>query len=190
MDFLNYLTAITLLLFMVLATYDGAYLHLFKFRLYAQTNSKIEHITHTLRAIFFPLIIWALFLNNGNALLFYLGLVLAFTDFIVLALDAFYEKDSRAFMGGLPQKEYIMHLFSNAFHYGLVILAMVLQLTLSNNTIRFNAINYEGFSGTFLLFIAKNALPGATLLALLHVLLCLPKPAKFIDRYRLKISCC
>ena len=191
MEIVYFATAFSLFAFMVLATYDGCYLHLWKYRLYAQEESKFEHLTHTIRAILFPLIVFFLLLNQGNFLLFTVGIVLSILDFVVLALDANSEQDSRKFMGGLPKSEYVLHLFSNAFHYGVVILAVVINLRFTDNGVTFsNQVNFSGMAGTILTFVAQNAIPGAVLLAILHVLLSFNPTRHLIDNQRLKIKCC
>ena len=57
MEIIYYLSAIFLVLFMLLATYDGLYLHLWKYELFKREESSFEHKTHTIRAILFPLIV-------------------------------------------------------------------------------------------------------------------------------------
>ncbi len=191
MDIVYIATAISLLAYMVLATYDGFYLHLWKYRLYAQQESKFEHLTHTIRAVFFPLIVIFLLINQTNFYLFLVGMLIAVFDFVVLALDANSEQESRKFMGGLPKGEYILHLFSNAFHYGVIVLAIVIKIRVSANGLSFvNNHDFSSFAGKFLVFVADNAIPGAIIIALLHVLLSINKSRSFLDHQRLKITCC
>lgn len=191
MEIIFIATASSLLAFMVLATYDGFYLHLWKYRLYNREESKFEHLTHTVRAILFPAIVLLLLVNQSNFNMFLAGIALAILDFVVLALDANSEDESRKFMGGLPKREYILHLFSNAFHYGVVILALVMKIRITGNTIHFvNNLDFSSFGGQFLLFVANNAIPGALILALLHILLSLNKSRAFLDHQRMRVTCC
>ena len=94
-------------------------------------------------------------------------------------------------MGGLPRSEYIIHLFSNGFHYGFVILTLVIKLDWHENSLVFvPTAEKELFAAELFSFVAKNAVPGAIILALLHVLLYLDKVKTILDNYRLKVQCC
>ncbi|MDA9775680.1 hypothetical protein N9B59_00620 [Flavobacteriales bacterium] len=64
MDILYYLITACIALFMLLAMYDGIYLHVWKYQLHTIEESYFEHKTHTIRAILFPLIVWLLVINN------------------------------------------------------------------------------------------------------------------------------
>lgn len=175
---------------MVLATYDGLYLHLFKYGLFNRDESIFEHKTHTVRAVLFPLIIFFLFVNETNFLGFLIGLLLVLLDLIVLAVDAYSEKESRSFMGGLPRWEYIVHLFANALHFSAIVLVLSLKVRVTDMGLLFvdqfaNSPAKELFS-----VVSINVIPGAVLLALLHFLLLLAKPKKIWNTHRNKLTCC
>lgn len=51
------ISTILLAAFAVLAIIDGFYLHIFKYQLHNHPKSKFEHLTHTVRAVLFPLIV-------------------------------------------------------------------------------------------------------------------------------------
>lgn len=104
------ISTILLTSFAILAVIDGFYLHIFKYQLFNHPESKFEHLTHTIRAILFPLIVYFLFISQNCQTSFSLGILFVFLDIVVLGIDAYVEKDSRAFMGGLPRWEYILHL--------------------------------------------------------------------------------
>ncbi len=175
---------------MVLATYDGFYLHIFKYALFNHEESVFEHKTHTIRAVLFPLIVWALFINEVNFSLFLIGLALVFTDLLVLAIDAYSEKESRSFMGGLPKWEYIIHLFSNAFHFSTITLVLALKIKITNTGLIFvNDFGYSQARGLFT-FVSVNIIPGAIILAALHFVLLLKGPQTVWNTYRTKITCC
>ncbi|GAB5473986.1 MAG: hypothetical protein Mars2KO_20850 [Maribacter sp.] len=190
MEILFILATINLLLFMVLATYDGFYLHLFKYALFNREESLFEHKTHTIRAILFPLIIWALFINETNFLFFLIGLIVVLIDVLVLVVDAYSEKESRSFMGGLPQWEYIIHLFSNAFHFSAIAIVLALRLEIVENTVVFVNTIAPSSAHDLFQFVAINVIPGAIILALLHFILMLEKPKTLWINYRSKITCC
>lgn len=170
MEILFLLSAICLILFIILATYDGAYLHLWKYELFNHKESIFEHKTHTLRSLLFPFIIWLVFINT-NHICFMVGLTLVFLDLIVLGVDAYAEKDSRSFMNGLPRWEYILHLFVNSLHFSAIILVVATRLKFEVDGITYSTkfITTNGFKT--IQFIALNILPGAILLAILHFLL-------------------
>ncbi|MFD1604788.1 hypothetical protein ACFSJW_15365 [Flavobacterium artemisiae] len=176
-----------LVLFAVLALYDGFYLHIFKYQLHNREESKTEHITHTLRAVFFPAILYFLFLKQDNYTAFAIGLTIVLLDILVLGYDAFIEKDSRQFMGGLPRWEYIVHLFVNGFHFASIAVYLSIRFTFQNGEIMLSNINQS--PGFFNLLIV-NLLPGAILMAILHIFLCMPKTALIWNNFRSKINCC
>lgn len=190
MEILFYLATLFLILFMVLATYDGFYLHIFKYALFNREESVFEHKTHTVRAILFPLIIWFLFVNDNSFLGFLLGMSFVIVDLIVLGIDAYSEKESRRFMGGLPKWEYIIHLFSNAFHFSAIALVLGLRLEVSGSSLIFVAPVMATPAKELFTFVSINVIPGAIVLALLHFVLMLAKPRDVWNRYRTKITCC
>ena len=184
------ISSVLLILFALLALYDGFYLHIFKYQLHNQTESKNEHLTHTLRAVFFPAILYFLFLKQDCPTNFFIGISLVVLDIVVLGMDAFMETDSRKFMGGLPRWEYILHLFVNGFHFASIAVFLTLKLNLTPNgiTIVPNFYQYENFK-TFQ-FIVTNLIPGAILIAIIHIVLSIPKSAMVWNNLRAKITCC
>ncbi|MDB4293210.1 hypothetical protein N9954_07340 [Maribacter sp.] len=190
MEILFYLATFCLVMFMVLATYDGFFLHLWKYQLFNRKESAFEHKTHTIRAVLFPLIVWLLFLNETSWLGFLIGVLLVILDLIVLGVDAYSEKESRSFMGGLPKWEYIIHLFSNAFHFSAIILVLGLKLTVTASTLQFVSNFSASPAYNLFTFVSSNIIPGALILAVLHFILMLKKPQAFWNLYRAKITCC
>lgn len=184
------ITSILLILFSILALYDGFYLHIFKYKLHNQSESKAEHYTHTIRAVLFPAILYFLFLKQDCIMSFIIGLTIVALDIFVMAVDAFIEKDSREFMGGLPRWEYILHLFVNGFHFASIAVFLSIKINVKNDKIailpNFDQYqNYQIFDA-----IVINLLPGAILIALLHLFLCIPKTRYVWDNLRAKIQCC
>ena len=190
MDILFYLATGCLILFMVLATYDGFYLHIFKYHLFDRTESLFEHKIHTVRAILFPLIVWLLFINESNFTLFLVGIALVVLDMVVLGIDAYHEKESRSFMGGLPKWEYIVHLFANGFHFSAIVLVLAIRIDVSEGALLFVDTVVTSQAHALFQFIAVNVIPGAILLAILHFILMLEKPKAIWFNYRAKITCC
>ena len=188
MDVVYYSSAACLAAFMILATYDGLYLHLWKYQLFKQEESKFEHLTHTIRAILFPIIVWLLFLNS-DPVSFWIGIAFVAIDLVVLAVDAYSEKESRTFMGGLPRWEYIVHLFANGFHFAAIALVVSIKLFSYSETGSEELIASE-FSQELLAIVAENALPGSILLAFLHVVLISTQGQKRWFSVRSKVKCC
>jgi hypothetical protein len=182
--------SILLILFALLAVYDGFYLHIFKYQLHNHPASRNEHLTHTIRAILFPAIVYFLFLKQDCNTSFFIGLSFVLIDILVLAIDAFMEKDSRAFMGGLPRWEYILHLFVNGFHFASIAVFLALKLQLTNKEIHIvqNFYSYENFK--IFKIIAENLLPGGILIGLLHIFVGIPTTAIYWNNLRAKMACC
>jgi hypothetical protein len=190
MEIAFFVLSFLILIFALLAVFDGLYLHILKYELHRHTESKQEHFTHTLRAAIFPAMVYFLFVVQDSTISFYLGISLVLIDIIVLGIDAYMEKDSRIFMNGLPRWEYILHLFVNGFHFASIFVFLVLKLQITDSglviTPNFYAFNnFEIFQ-----FIALNLIPGSILIAIIHILLIIPKTAKFWNQIRDKMHCC
>lgn len=181
---------ILLTLFALLGLYDGLYLHIFKYKLYANAESRAEHIMHTIRGVLFPAILYFLYLKSDCTISFYIGVILVLLDIITLGIDAFVEKDSRVFMGGLPRWEYIVHLFVNGFHFASIAIFLIIKLNFVNGEVQLrtdfsSANNYPAF-----IWLVTNLIPGAILMGLLHIMVIFPKTAKPWIKLRNKITCC
>ncbi|MFK7953138.1 MAG: hypothetical protein AB8B73_09845 [Ekhidna sp.] len=184
------ISSILLLAFAALAVIDGFYLHIFKYQLHNQAESRFEHLTHTIRAILFPLIVYFLFIIQNSTVGFFIGISLVTIDIIVLGIDAFSEKESRVFMGGLPRWEYIMHLFVNGFHFASIAVFLAVKLNLESTSISIvpdlsNMMNYNLFK-----FVADNLIPGAILIAIIHLMTSFNATRSIWNTLRSKISCC
>lgn len=182
----------TLLLtsFAILALIDGFYLHLIKYQLFNHLESQFEHLTHTVRAFLFPLIVCFLFLPQNCFPCFYIGISFVLLDILVLGIDAWVEKDSRTFMGGLPRWEYILHLFVNGFHFASIAVFLAIKMTFADNDL----VIVQDLSGennyALFQFVAKNLIPGAAILAMLHILTILPATRAYWNHFMVKWKCC
>lgn len=185
-----FITATVLLaVFVILALFDGLYLHLIRYKLYERKESRDEHISHTIRAFLFPIILYVLYLGNSD-IAFYLGIGLVIIDLLVLGADAYMEKDSRVFMGGLPTWEYILHLMVNGFHFASIAVFIVIKVKLNEKGIELahdfrNVPQYHLFTT-----IVKQLIPGGILMAMLHFTLLFPKPVLYYNRLVSKLKCC
>jgi hypothetical protein len=157
--------------------------------LYQHAESKNEHITHTIRAALFPCILYCSYLAAGETW-FLVGLGFLGVDIIVTVIDAYMEGDSRTFMGGLPRGEYIIHLLVNGFHFAAIAVFIVakVELTESGLILTDTILNTPSYST--LIWVVENLIPGAVIMASLHVLVAIPRTAVYWNRLRNKISCC
>lgn len=184
------ISSILVIFFALLALYDGFYLHIFKYQLHNHLESKKEHLTHTIRAVLFSAILYFLFLKQDCPTSFYIGITLVFADIIVLGIDAFMEAESRKFMGGLPRWEYILHLFANGFHFASIAVFLTLKLNLTKTGLEIIPNFYEYTNFKAFQFIVTSLLPGAILIALIHIVVAIPRTAIVWNNYRTKITCC
>jgi uncharacterized membrane protein len=183
------LSMILLILFALLGLYDGFYLHIFKYALHNHLESRTEHIMHTLRAILFPAILYFLYLKN-DSMSFYIGISLVLIDILILGIDAFVEKDSRAFMGGLPRWEYIIHLFVNGFHFAAIAVFLVIKLQVGEIDLQLRTDFTSVSNYTSFIWLVKNLIPGGIFMAFLHLFVLFPKTEQYWFRLRNKITCC
>jgi hypothetical protein len=102
--------------FLLVASIDGIYYHLHRFRLWAHRESWGEHLLHTLRAELVPLMLWAFFLVQGPAL--GLAVALVGVDMLATWLDVRIEPKSRRRFGGLPRGEVLVHVVATMLHVG------------------------------------------------------------------------
>lgn len=187
MDILYYLSTLCLLLFMVLATYDGFYLHIWKYELFKREDSVFEHKTHTARAILFPLIVWFLFLNTDK-ISFWISIALIGIDFIVLGIDAYSEKDSRKSIGGLPKWEYILHLFANSFHFAAIFLLLATKVEITETGIVVTELVTNSSAQQLMELISINMIPGAIVLGIVHLILLFPKGIQIWSNVVLRVK--
>lgn len=182
------ISAVLLILYSALALFDGVFLHLYKYRLHEQKDSKFEHLAHTIRAVLFSGILYTLFIGIENNKLFFIAMILVFLDIITLIIDAYTEKDSREFMGGLPRWEYILHLLINGFHFAGIAVFLVIKINLTKEAIILQNSFQEFENYNLFKIIALNLLPGSILIGLLHVLVYVPKFNFYLKKTKLK--CC
>ncbi len=179
---------ICLVLFATIGMIDGFYLHLWKFKLYAHDESRFEHQVHTVRAVLFPFILYFLFVNNFGGWLLWLGVVFVLADMLTLAVDALNEGDNRTFMGGLPKWEYVIHLFANGFHFAAI------ALVLASKPLALWSLESSWLTPSSypmgLQWFAENLLPGAILLAVLHIVLAIHSVSRKWLTLQSNIQCC
>jgi hypothetical protein len=109
MSFVTLFALAFLIIFTLVATLDGVYLHLFKYKLHTLPECKKEHFLHSLNSLLFPPTVFIFFVVNSAGILLWLGVILTLVTLIIEFLDVYEEKKSRAKMGGLTSFEYAMH---------------------------------------------------------------------------------
>lgn len=183
-----FITMIVLLsLFAILGMYDGFYLHIYKYRLYDHKESRNEHLTHTVRGILFPVILYCCYLTSSPGW-FFAGLAVLGLDIIVTVVDAYMESDSRTFMGGLPRGEYIIHLLVNGFHFAAIAVFIVIKVRMTNDGITLMSDFSQVESYPVFIWLVKNLIPGAIIMAILHILVYVPSTARYWNVIRAKLS--
>ncbi len=109
MSYAQSFATIFLILFTLVATIDGIYFHLYKYRLFARKESLKEHHLHTINSALFPITIVLLFVINSSGFLLWLSVLLTIVTLVIEFLDVFEENSSRKSLGGLTSLEYSMH---------------------------------------------------------------------------------
>ena len=111
-------------------------------------------------------------------------------DILVLGIDAYMEKDSRQFMGGLPRWEYIIHLMVNGFHFASIAVFVVIRVRLESHglvlTSEFGGVSEHNIFNE----LVKQLIPGGIVMAALHTVLLLEKPVRWYEKMSRKFNCC
>lgn len=100
---------IFLILFSILSAIDGLYIHLIKFKLHENPETKKEHQLHTIRSFLFLLILLFLFYFKTSGYWLYITVFILLADVIIESQDMLLEFKSRKNIGGLPSYEYFLH---------------------------------------------------------------------------------
>ena len=162
------LSAIVLGAFVILGAVDGLYLHLVRFRLHTREESRREHRVHTLRALLFVPALPLVFAGDTSGPWLWLGLAVLALDLVAVVLDVVLERGSRGFQGGLPRGELALHVALTGLHtlaIVLVLVALPVRRVGGPTDVHVEAASVSHFVAWTLV------LPGATLVALLHVVL-------------------
>jgi hypothetical protein len=151
----NLETAAALLLaaFLPLAAYDGIYLHLWRYRLFARAESRREHFVHTAALLWIAV-----------------GLV-AIAQLVALA-DLVSERDSRASLGGLSTTEYLLHVVIMSLRTASI--ALILAARPEGAWSLESAWRVGELDG-FVRMLGIQAAAGGVVMAALHLWLCAPR---------------
>lgn len=159
-----WLSLVLMVAFFAVAALDGVYFHLWKFRLFARPESRVEHALHTARALLAPPIVWLLYIAPPGPLLT-VGVLIGL-DQLAAVVDVLIEPKSRKSLGGLPRTEFQAHVIATMFHIGALALGIVGRLQLAIDAAQASAITVK--------IVAFALVAGAASVAALHVLLLHP----------------
>jgi len=159
-------------LFTTIASVDGLYFHLFRYRLWERPVSQYEHKLHTLNAVLFVPQVGLLFCLQPSGLWLWLLLALFVLTMGVEMADVLCEEASRRDLGGLTSVEYLMHFLMAGLRFGWV---MPLLFGLPGVAWAPEQTAIGGRALWMMLIGASIALP-AIVIAVVHVVLALRKP--------------
>ncbi|HMS40579.1 MAG TPA: hypothetical protein PKE69_10155 [Pyrinomonadaceae bacterium] len=162
------ISSIFLILFLLVATIDGIYFHLWKYKLFARAESLYEHKLHTIRAFLFIPIVFFLFYADFGGLALWTGIFFILLDLAVEMFDVFAENDSRASMGGLTSLEYAAHVAATTFRVAAVSFALAAKPISAWD---FSSPLILGQFSSLISMNAVNTMFGNLLVVILHLLL-------------------
>lgn len=164
--------AILVAIYAVLGFSDAILLHLWKYQLYKNKDTRKEHLLHSIRTIIFPIVVFGLLVFQLEGFYLYGFLLILIFDLGFQIWDMWIEKEARSRFGGLSSLEYTIHGLLIFIHSAFLVLYIV------------NIIQMDQFSkpegniilneNSFATLIAWNLLPGACLVMLLHFVLLHP----------------
>ena len=124
MENLMIAATVCLMVFSLVAGFDGLYFHFYKYKLYARAESLYEHKMHTVSAILFIPIVVLLFGGNFAGILLWLGVLFILAETGIEIADVLSERDSRAGIGGLSPAEYATHALAITFRVAAIALVL------------------------------------------------------------------
>jgi hypothetical protein len=119
-----------LLLFAVIAAWDGLVLHLWTYRLHARPESYREHLWHTASAVLFAPAVVVLFVAAPRGPVLWIGIALLAGVHAVEVFDVRAERTSRLSLGGLSRTEFSIHVaafVTRSIAVGLLLVSLPAQ---------------------------------------------------------------
>ena len=104
------LPALLLLAMGTIGAVDALWYHLYKLRLAQQPGSRAETVTHIVRSLTFAVALTALVQGRPSGGWFWALAAVFALDFADDVADVLIEPKSRAPLGGLPPREYLVHM--------------------------------------------------------------------------------
>jgi hypothetical protein len=167
MEYLIFIGTIFLILFVFVGAIDGIYFHLWKYRLYAHSESLYEHKLHTIRVFLFAAIVFLLFYKNFGGVLLWIGVLLILIDLVVEMLDVIYENRSRAKLGGLSTQEYATHIVVTTLRIAAITLVLAAKPFSAWNP--YSSLLLESGYSAWVSIIALIIVMGYLLVGVLHI---------------------
>ncbi|MCC5816488.1 MAG: hypothetical protein JJT78_17185 [Leptospira sp.] len=166
------LMAILIGIYAIFGFSDAILLHLWKFQLYKFSETRKEHLLHSIRAILFPILILGMlvFQIKGIYLFAFLGFI--FTDLVFQIWDMWIERKARKIFGGLSSLEYTVHGILIFFHSAFLAVFIIYNFQMNHFSGEIESIFL--LEDSWATFIGWNLLPGASMIALLHIILIHP----------------
>jgi hypothetical protein len=177
-----------LILFAAVGAYDGLYLHLWKYRLYARQESRYEHKLHTAVAFLFVPVVWLLFYGNFGGLALWAAVLFVLVSFVVEMMDVLEENDSRAPLGGLSREEYAAHVVAITARVAAVALALAAKPVEAWALSSPLALEVE--YPAWVTFVGEQVLFGNVMVGALHLWLLRERYRAAPPSHRLAPACC
>lgn len=166
MDTLTTLGFALLVPYAALASVDGLYLHLWRYRLHARPESRREHLLHTAYAVLFAMTLALVYGIDTRGIALYAGLGIVLAETTISLWDVWEEPASRRAFGGLSAGESLLHAVL------ITLRAASLALVLGGKPTSAWALSGPTLPagyGPFAESVVSLLLPGAAAIAALHV---------------------
>ncbi len=112
-----------LVVFTLIASFDGFWFHLHVYRLHERPECRREHLLHTVNAVLFTLTLLPLFLAEASGLWLWFAVLVHAAVLVVELVDVRIEPESRARIGGLTGVEASLHFLMSGLRWAYVALA-------------------------------------------------------------------
>ena len=158
-----------LLIFLNMASYDGLYLHLYKYKLHARKESQKEHLLHSINAFIFPWSIFFIFLYEFKGYYLWFGLALTVISLTIEFLDVFEERRSRMDLGGLTTFEYACHMAMGSLRASYT--TLILMTRPASDWLLSSESNFQFFQFAWMKFFIYSIVLCSLAIGFLHVYL-------------------
>ena len=165
-----------LTLFMIVGAVDLFYFHIWKYKLHARPESRLEHKLHMTSAVLMVPVAYFLYFLNFGGYAFWAAVFFIVAGFATEILDVFSEGDSRASLGGLTTGEFSLHVAATILKvasFAFMFVAKPISAWSLNSPV------VLGTHGLIAEIIALNVMIGSFIVAVLHLVLLNPTVATF-----------
>jgi hypothetical protein len=165
-----------LTLFMIVGAVDLFYFHIWKYKLHARPESRLEHKLHMTSAFLMVPVAYFLYFQNFGGYALWAAVFFIVAGFATEILDVLSEGASRASLGGLTTVEFSLHVAATILKivsFAFMFAAKPISAWSLNSPI------VLGTYGPMAELIALNVMIGSFLVTVLHLALLSPKVASF-----------